>query len=70
MSIAAHEVLCCEGVTRSDLIVDAAGKPWLLETNTIPGMTETSLVPKAAKQAGMEFPELVETILDTARLKL
>lgn len=66
----AHEVLGCEGVTRSDLIVDASGKPWLLETNTIPGMTETSLVPKAARQAGIEFPELVETILDSARLKL
>jgi D-alanine-D-alanine ligase len=70
VSVAAHEILGCEGVTRSDLIVDSTGKPWLLETNTIPGMTETSLVPKAAKQAGMEFPELVETILDTARLKL
>lgn len=70
ISVAAHEVLCCEGVTRSDLMVDASGKPWLLETNTIPGMTETSLVPKAARQAGMEFPELVETILDSARLKL
>lgn len=70
ISVRAHEVLGCEGVTRSDLIVDASGKPWLLETNTIPGMTETSLVPKAAKQAGIEFPELVETLLDTARLKL
>jgi D-alanine-D-alanine ligase len=70
VSVAAHEILGCEGVTRSDLIVDKAGKAWLLETNTIPGMTETSLVPKAARQAGMEFPELVETILDSARLKL
>lgn len=70
VSVQAHEVLGCEGVTRSDLIVDSTGKPWLLETNTIPGMTETSLVPKAAKQAGIEFPDLVETILDTARLKL
>ena len=70
VSIAAHEVLSCEGVTRSDFIVDRAGKPWLLETNTIPGMTETSLVPKAARQMGMEFPELVEAILDDARLKL
>lgn len=70
LSVAAHEVLGCEGVTRSDLIVDRLGKAWLLETNTVPGMTETSLVPKAAKQAGIEFPELVETILDSARLKL
>lgn len=70
MSVAAHELLSCEGVTRSDLIVDRSGNPWLLETNTIPGMTETSLVPKAARQMGMEFPELAETILDDARLKL
>lgn len=70
VAIAAHEVLGCEGVTRSDLIVDKAGKPWLLETNTVPGMTETSLVPKAAKHVGLEFPELVEALLDTARLKL
>jgi D-alanine-D-alanine ligase len=70
VSVLAHEILGCEGVTRSDLMVDASGKPWLLETNTIPGMTETSLVPKAAKQAGVEFPELVETILDSARLRL
>ena len=70
VSVEAHRTLGCEGVTRSDLIVDSTGKPWLLETNTIPGMTETSLVPKAAKQMGMEFPELVENILDSARLKL
>ena len=70
VAIAAHEVLGCEGVTRSDFMIDASGKPWLLETNTVPGMTETSLVPKAAKQIGMEFPELVESILETARLKL
>ena len=70
VSVAAHEILGCEGVSRSDLIVDSTGKPWLLETNTIPGMTETSLVPKAARQSGIEFPELVEEILDTARLKL
>lgn len=70
ISVEAHDVLGCEGVTRSDLIVDREGTPWLLETNTIPGMTETSLVPKAAKVAGLEFPELVETILDDARLKL
>ena len=70
IAVAAHDVLGCEGVTRSDLIVDAAGKPWLLETNTIPGMTETSLVPKAARAVGIEFPELVDKILESARLKL
>lgn len=70
VAIEAHRILGCEGVTRSDFMVDRQGKAWLLETNTIPGMTETSLVPKAAAQAGMDFPALVETILDTARLKL
>ncbi len=70
LAIEAHRVLGCEGVTRSDLIVDGDGRPWLLETNTVPGMTETSLVPKAAAEAGIGFPELVEEILSTARLKL
>lgn len=70
IAVDAHVILGCEGVTRSDFIVDRQGKPWLLETNTIPGMTETSLVPKAARQMGMEFPELVEAILEDARLKL
>jgi D-alanine-D-alanine ligase len=51
-----------------DLIVDKAGTPWVLEVNTIPGMTPTSLLPKAAAAVGIEFDELVERILAGARL--
>lgn len=51
---------------RVDVIVDAEQQPWLIEINTIPGMTETSLVPKAAKVAGMDFTETVLTILKTS----
>jgi D-alanine-D-alanine ligase len=48
--------------------VDPAGNLFFLEANTIPGMTETSLLPKAAKFDGMTFDELVEEILDDAGL--
>jgi D-alanine-D-alanine ligase len=51
-------------------IMWSGGKPWVLEVNTIPGMTETSLVPKAARAAGISFEEMVETILSEARLKV
>ena len=47
-------------------MVDAYGIPWLLEINTLPGMTDHSLVPMAAKQAGIEFDELVLRILDAS----
>jgi D-alanine-D-alanine ligase len=43
--------------------VNNRGNPFVLEVNTIPGMTETSLLPKIAKQAGIEFPDLLEKIL-------
>jgi D-alanine-D-alanine ligase len=49
------------------LIVDGNGQPWLIEVNTVPGMTDHSLVPMAARQAGMEFDELVWRILETSQ---
>lgn len=52
--------------SRVDVMLDAAQQPWLLEINTIPGMTPTSLVPKAAKQAGMRFEDTVIKILKTS----
>ncbi len=58
----AYKALGCKGVARADVIF-ANGIPYVLEVNTMPGMTETSLVPKAAKQAGMTFLELVEKML-------
>ncbi len=62
----AHCALGCSGVSRSDFIIDADGTPWILETNTIPGMTATSLLPDAAKADGMSFPELCTKLIEFA----
>jgi len=51
---------------RVDFIIDAENNPWLIEVNTVPGMTDHSLVPMAAKQAGINFGELVLQILSAA----
>lgn len=56
----------CRGIARVDLMLDAAGEPFVIELNTIPGMTETSLVPDAARHAGMSFGELAERLVDLA----
>jgi len=53
----------CKNLARVDFILDNAGKFWLLEINTIPGLTKHSLVPRAAKEAGIDFDELVLRIL-------
>ena len=62
----AHQLLGCSGVSRSDFIIDAEGQPWYLETNTIPGMTATSLLPDAARAAGMSFPEMCTKLIEFA----
>jgi D-alanine-D-alanine ligase len=62
----AFHVLGCRGWGRGDLIVDAAGNPHFLEMNTSPGMTDHSLVPMSARQAGIPFDELVLKILELA----
>jgi D-alanine-D-alanine ligase len=60
--LAAHRALGCEGFSRVDVILSEAGAPCVLEVNTIPGMTDRSLLPKAAGAAGVGFPELCERI--------
>ncbi len=65
-AIAAHKALGCRGCSRSDFIVTAEGEPVILETNTIPGMTETSLLPDSARHAGIEFPELCSRFIELA----
>ncbi len=52
---------------RADMIVDDAGTPWLLEIDTCPGMTDTSLTPLAAEADGLSFPDLCRTLVDLAR---
>lgn len=56
------------GWGRVDFMVDAAGKAWLIEVNTVPGMTDHSLVPMAAKQAGISFQQLVLEILEASHV--
>ena len=65
----AHRSLGCSGVTRTDFILAADGVAWVLEVNTLPGMTASSLVPKIAAGNGIPFPELCERLLDGAALK-
>ncbi|MEW6002125.1 MAG: D-alanine--D-alanine ligase [Nitrospirota bacterium] len=63
VALSAHRALGCKGATRVDLRVDLGGNPCVLEVNTIPGMTETSLLPKIARHAGLAFADLIEEIL-------
>ena len=62
----AFAALGCSGWGRVDFMLDKSGRPYALEVNTVPGLTDHSLVPKAAKHAGMNFDELVLRILETA----
>lgn len=65
-AVEAHLALGCRGMSRSDFIITEAGSCELLETNTIPGMTTTSLLPDAARAAGIEFPQLCTRLVELA----
>ncbi|HKJ83032.1 MAG TPA: ATP-grasp domain-containing protein, partial [Mariprofundaceae bacterium] len=58
----------CRGAPRVDMIVADGGEPVILEINTVPGMTETSLLPKSAEVAGLDFAALCMAMLDAATL--
>jgi D-alanine-D-alanine ligase len=58
--------LGCAGMARVDIIVDADGTPWVLEVNTVPGLTELSLLPDAARAAGIAFDDLCQRLVDHA----
>ena len=62
VALRAHDALGCRDVSRVDMILAEDDTPFVLEVNTIPGMTPVSLVPDAARAAGIEFPELCETL--------
>jgi len=65
----AFNALGCSGWGRVDLMLDRSGKPYFLEVNTSPGMTDHSLVPMAARHAGLSFEDLCLRILESARLE-
>jgi D-alanine-D-alanine ligase-like ATP-grasp enzyme len=62
----AHVALGCEGATRVDVILTPFCSVYVLEVNTIPGLTERSLLPKAARAAGVEFPQLCWRMVEQA----
>jgi len=67
LALEVYELLGCHGVARVDLMLDEdSGELWVLETNVVPGMTETSLLPQAADAAGIGFDELVARVLASA----
>jgi D-alanine-D-alanine ligase len=70
VSLRAYHTLGCSGCARVDLRLSEHGEVFVIEVNTVPGMTETSLVPKAAAHVGISFPHLVEVILEEACLKI
>jgi len=65
ISLRAHSVLGCSGFSRVDLIL-SGGETYVLEVNTIPGLTDVSLFPAAAEAAGIDFPELCQKIIEIA----
>lgn len=66
LALGAFAAAGAEGWGRADFMMDGTGRPLLVEINTVPGMTATSLVPKAARAVGIEFPELVWRVLETS----
>jgi D-alanine-D-alanine ligase len=68
-ALAAYRVLSCGGHARVDARIDQTGRPFILEVNTLPGMTGTSLLPKIAAHRGMDYATLCERILDAAGLR-
>ncbi len=69
LALRGFQSLGCRGWARVDFLLDAAGRPYLLEANTAPGMTDHSLVPMAARVAGLEFPDLCLRILELAHVE-
>jgi D-alanine-D-alanine ligase len=68
IALAAYNALGCTGHARPDLRVSTADEVFVLEVNTLPGMTKTSLLPKIARSVGMDYPTLCEHILETATM--
>jgi D-alanine-D-alanine ligase len=69
LAVQAHAALRLRDYSRIDFVVDGDGVPWCLEANTCPGMTANSLLPRAARAAGMSFPQLCDRIAGLARTR-
>lgn len=63
-AVRAHKALRLKGYSRTDMMLDDSGNLYLLETNTIPGMTATSLLPQAAKEHGLDFPVFLDKLIE------
>ncbi|MGE4299850.1 MAG: D-alanine--D-alanine ligase [Desulfovibrionaceae bacterium] len=63
-ALAAHRALGLRGVSRADFMVAPDGTPWILEVNTLPGMTQTSLLPQSAAAAGYDFDALIARLIE------
>jgi len=66
LALETYRALGCRGFGRVDLMLDDTGQPWVLELNTIPGLTDTSTMPIAAQAAGMSFEDLVVEVMESA----
>jgi D-alanine-D-alanine ligase len=69
VALRTYEIVGCAGAARVDFRITPRGRPYVLEINTVPGMTETSLLPMAAEQAGISYEELTERILESAMVR-
>lgn len=69
LALKTYLVMGCDGAIRVDFRITPRGRPYVLEINTVPGMTETSLLPMAAAQAGIDYDELTERILQSALVR-
>jgi D-alanine-D-alanine ligase len=69
LALKTYQVMGCDGAIRVDFRITPRGRPYVLEINTVPGMTETSLLPMAAKQAGIDYDDLTERILESALVR-
>jgi len=70
LALETYRLLGCEGAARVDVRLTPRGKPFVLEINTVPGMTETSLLPMAASAAGIDYDTLTERLLRSALARL
>jgi D-alanine-D-alanine ligase len=66
LAVGAHKLIGARGLSRVDTICEASGEVWILEVNTLPGLTELSLFPDAARAAGLDFPALVARLIEDA----